>query len=152
MAMREAEAHGARGDKTEMNHAISRAFRAHESTRGFDPAWVYLPDAEISGVSGKAHMWLGDYPSAVAHLQDATNSSAAWPRERASWQLHLASNLIKSGDISHACAVLTDTLSTVSDLASARLQKRLDRTVAALRPYTKVPEARELLGMWAAQV
>lgn len=151
MALREAEALGARGDKAEMMSAIGRAFRAYESTRGHDPDWVYLPDAEMSGVSGKAHMRLGDYPAAAAHLQAAIDSSAAWPRERASWQLHLASNLIKSGDISRACSVLTDTLPTVSELASARLRKRLDQTAVGLRPYAKVPEAREFLGMWTAR-
>jgi len=151
MALREAEAHGARGDSMEMDKAISRAFRAYESTRGFDPDWVYLPEAEMSGVSGKAYMRLGEQGAAATHLQNAIDSSSAWPRERASWQLHLAHNLIEGGDIGQACGLLTDTFSVISALASARLQRRLNEIAATVRPYAKVPEAREFLGVWAAR-
>ncbi|MBF6172109.1 helix-turn-helix domain-containing protein [Nocardia blacklockiae] len=151
MALREAEAHGARGERTETVNAISRAFRAYDSVRGFDPDWVYLPEAQMSGVSGKAHMRLGDHKAATAHFNDAISSSDAWPRERASWQLHLAHNLVRSGDIAQACALLTNAFTTISDLASARLQRRLDEIAAAARPYAKVSEAREFLGMWAAR-
>ncbi len=151
MALREAEANGARGDQAEMTNAISRAFRAYESTRGHDPDWVYLPEAEMSGVSGKAHMRLGDHAAATAHLEAAISSSAAWPRERASWQLHLAHNLIQSGDVAQACVLLTDTFATISDLASARLQRRLNEIAAAVRPYAKVPEARGFLEIWTAR-
>ncbi len=152
MALREAEAYGARGDKTEMATAISRAYRAYESTRGHDPDWVYLPEAEISGIIGKAHMWLGDYPTAVIHLREAAERSAAWPRERASWQLHQAHNLIHSGDISQACSLLTGNFDAISDRDSARLQQRLDALADAVRPYARVPEAREFLGMVAEKV
>lgn len=151
MALREAEAHGARGDRAEITKAIGRAFRAYESTRGYDPDWVYLPEAEMSGVSGKAYMRLGDHATATTHLRDAIERSAAWPRERASWQLHLAHNLIQDGDVSQACSVLTGTLPTIADVGSARLQKRLDEAAAALRPYAKVSEAREFLGRWTAR-
>ena len=50
-----------------MTKAIGRAFRAYESTRGYDPDWVYLPEAEMSGVSGKAYMRLGDHAAATTH-------------------------------------------------------------------------------------
>ncbi|WP_157101477.1 hypothetical protein [Nocardia shimofusensis] len=151
MALREAEANGARGDRTEMNAAIGRAFRAYDSTRGFDPDWVYLPEAQMSGVSGKAHRRLGDHAAATDHLREAIDSSAAWPRERASWQLHLAHNLIRSGNTAQACEYLAGTFAAISDLASARLQKRLGELVAAVRPHASVPEVREFLGMWAAR-
>nr|WP_255360235.1 helix-turn-helix domain-containing protein [Nocardia sp. BMG51109] len=151
MALREAEAHGARGDRTETVDALSRAFRAYESTRGFDPDWVYLPQAQMSGVSGKAHMRLGDHTAATAHLQQAIGCSSAWPRERASWQLHLAHNLVRSGDLAQACTLLTETFTTITDLASARLQGRLNEIATTVRPHAKVAEAREFLGMRAAR-
>ncbi|UGT64204.1 helix-turn-helix domain-containing protein [Nocardia asteroides] len=149
MALREAEANGARGERGEMTKAISRAFRAYDSSRGYDPDWVYLPEAEMSGVSGKAHMRLGDHAAATADLEAAIASSAAWPRERASWQLHLAHNLMQSGDVAAACGRLTDTFATIADLASARLQRRLGDLVTTVRPHSTVPEARTLLGLWA---
>ncbi|WP_169813403.1 helix-turn-helix domain-containing protein [Nocardia vaccinii] len=164
MALREAEANGARGDAGDTINAISRAFRAYDSERGYDPDWVYLPEAEISGVSGKAHMRLGDHVAATHHLENAIRSSAAWPRERASWQLHLAHNLIQSGDAARACSLLTQThrdpggapgragssaFSTIRELASARLQHRLNDIATSARPYAKVPEVREFLGLMA---
>ncbi|MEV0358004.1 hypothetical protein AB0H71_18305 [Nocardia sp. NPDC050697] len=151
MALREAEANGARGDRVEMARAVSRAFRAYDSSRGFDPGWVYLPQAEMSGVSGKAHMRIGDHAAAVAHFRDAIAGSSAWPRERASWQLHLTHNLIRSGDVAAACGQLTDTFATITELASARLQRRLADVIALVRPHSAVPEARELLGLWVSR-
>lgn len=152
MALREAEAQGARGDKAEMTKAIARAYRVYESTRGHDPDWVYLPEAEISGIIGKAHMWLGDYPTAVTHLHEAAERSAAWPRERASWQLHQAHNLVHSGDVGQACALLTENFEAISDRDSARLQQRLDALADTVRPHAKVPEVRKFLGILAERV
>ncbi|MBF6351158.1 MULTISPECIES: helix-turn-helix domain-containing protein [Nocardia] len=151
MALREAEAAGARGDRSEMAYAISRAFRAYESNRGFDPDWVYLPKAEMSGVSGKAHMRLGDHAAATAHLMEAIAESAAWPRERASWQLHLAHNFLQSGDVAAACNQLVETLPTILDLASRRLQGRLGELATSLRAHARVPEVQEFLGLWTAR-
>ncbi|RDI53327.1 helix-turn-helix domain-containing protein [Nocardia mexicana] len=152
MALREAEAHGGRGDKAEMAKAISRAYRAYESARGFDPEWVYLPEAEISGIIGKAHMWLGDYETAVTHLGEAAERSAAWPRERASWQLHQAHNLIHSGEFGQACSLLTENFDAISDRDSARLQQRFDALADLVRPHARVPEVRDFLGKVAEKV
>ncbi|WP_198036938.1 helix-turn-helix domain-containing protein [Nocardia sp. BMG51109] len=151
MALREAEAQGARGDKTEMAKAISRAYRAYESARGHDPDWVYLPEAEISGIIGKAHMWFGDYPAAVTHLGRAAEHSAVWPRERASWQLHQAHNLVHSGEVGQACALLTENFAAISDRDSARLQQRLGVLADTVRPHARVPEVREFLGLVASR-
>lgn len=152
MAIREAEAHGSRGDKTEMTAAISRAHRAYESVRGHDPDWVYLSEAELNGITGKAQMWMGEHTAAATHLQAAIDSSSAWPRERAAWQLNLARNLVDAGDISQACSLLADNLDTISSLASTRVHQRVDAIANLVRTHAAVPEVREFLGRRAAQV
>ncbi|MFE7745175.1 helix-turn-helix domain-containing protein [Nocardia sp. NPDC057455] len=152
MAIREAEAHGSRGDKTEMTAAISRAHRAYESVRGHDPDWVYLSEAELNGITGKAQMWLGQHTAAATHLQAAIDSSSAWPRERAAWQLNLARNLIDAGDIPQACSLLADNMDTISSLASTRLHQRIDAIANLVRTHATVPGVREFLGRRAAQV
>ncbi|MGW4370125.1 helix-turn-helix domain-containing protein [Nocardia takedensis] len=146
MAIREAEAFGSRHDQSGMSDAISRAYRAYESTRGDDPDWVYLPEAQMSGVTGKAYMRLGQYETAATYLQDAIDSSAAWPRERASWLLHLAHNFAQAGEVGQASAMLTDNIASISDLASARLQRRLTDFGVSVRFFAKVPEVQDFLG------
>lgn len=152
MAIREAEAHGARGDKTAMTAAISRALRAYESTRGHDPEWVFLPESELNLVTGKALMWAGEHQAATTHMQAAIDGSSAWPRERASWQLNLARNFVSAGDVARACALLTDNYDTIAGLASTRLHQRIDAIANSVRTHTGVPEVREFLGKRAARV
>ncbi|MEU1548800.1 helix-turn-helix transcriptional regulator [Nocardia sp. NPDC005745] len=152
MAIREAEAHGSRGDKTEMTAAISRAHRAYESVRGHDPDWVYLSEAELNGITGKAQMWLGEHTAAATHLQAAIDSSSAWPRERAAWQLNLARNLLDAGDVPQACSLLADNFGTISTVASTRLHQQIDGIANLVRTHAAVPEVREFLGRRAAQV
>ncbi|WP_280312413.1 helix-turn-helix domain-containing protein [Nocardia abscessus] len=152
MAIREAEAHGARGDKPAMTAAISRAHRAYESTRGHDPEWVFLPDAELNFITGKAQMWVGEHTAATMHMQAAIDGSSAWPRERAAWQLNLAQNLIKAGDVHQACSLLAGNFDTIAGLASTRLHQRIDAIATAVRAHSAVPEVREFLAKRAALI
>ncbi|WP_280351208.1 helix-turn-helix domain-containing protein [Nocardia abscessus] len=152
MAIREAEAHGARGDKTAMTGAINRAFRAYESTRGHDPEWVFLPESELNLVAGKAQMWVGEHEAATTHMQAAIDSSSAWPRERAAGQLNLARNLVDAGDLARACSLLIDNYDTIAGLASTRLHQRIDGIVTTVRAHSAVPEVREFLAKRAALI
>lgn len=152
MAVREAEAHGARGDKTAMASAISRAFRAYESTRGHDPEWVFLPEAELNFITGKAQMWVGEHAAATTHMQAAIDGSSPWPRERAAWQLSLARNFVSAGDVARACSLLADNYDTIAGLASTRLRQRIDAIANTVRSHAGVPEVREFLARRAAQV
>ncbi|WP_249645122.1 helix-turn-helix domain-containing protein [Nocardia sputi] len=152
MAIREVEAHGVRRDKSAMAAAISRAHRAYESTRGHDPDWVYLPEAEFVGGIGWAQMRLGEHSQATSNLQAAVESSSAWPRERAAWQIHLAENFTTSGDVARACSLLADNYDTIAGLASTRLHQRIDAIANLVRTHAAVPEVREFLGRRAAQV
>ncbi|WP_174189803.1 hypothetical protein [Nocardia barduliensis] len=64
LAIREADALGMQdpsGNKSAVTEALGRAYRAYESTRGFDPEWVYLPDALLSGMTGMMQMYLGEH-------------------------------------------------------------------------------------------
>ncbi|WP_067470583.1 helix-turn-helix domain-containing protein [Nocardia amamiensis] len=152
MAIREAEAHALRGDKASTAAATSRAYRAYDSTRGHDQDWVFLPEAELVGITGRAQRWLGDHDAATTHFQAAIDSSSAWPRERAGWQLNLAENLVSAGDIAQACSVLTDNFDTISSLASTRLRQRIDAIANTVRAHAAIPEVREFLGRRAARV
>ncbi|WP_280492717.1 helix-turn-helix domain-containing protein [Nocardia asiatica] len=152
MAIREAEAHGARGDKSAMTAAISRAFRAYESTRGHDPEWVFLPECELNLLTGKAQMWAGEHEAATTHMQAAIERSSAWPREQAAGQLNLALNFTSAGDVARACSLLTDNYDTIAGLASTRLHQRIDAIANLVRSHAAVPEVREFLGRRAAQV
>ncbi|MBF6219224.1 helix-turn-helix transcriptional regulator [Nocardia abscessus] len=152
MAIREAEAHGVRGDKSGMIAAISRAHRAYESTRGHDPDWVYLPEAEFVGGVGWAQMRLGEYSAATSNLQAAIQTSSAWPRERAAWQVHLAENFATAGDVAQSCALLADNYDTIAGLASTRLHQRIDAIATTVRAHSAVPEVREFLAKRAALI
>ncbi|WP_281180063.1 helix-turn-helix domain-containing protein [Nocardia amamiensis] len=152
MAIREAEAHGARGDKAAMTAAMSRAFRAYESTRGHDPEWVFVPESELNLVAGKAQMWAGEYEAATTHMQAAIDGSSAWPRERAAGQLNLARNFVNAGDVARACSLLADNYDTITGLASTRLQQRIDAVANSVRTHTGVPEVRKFLARRAARV
>jgi hypothetical protein len=145
-AIREAEAQGSLGDKTALAGAVSRAHRSYESTRGHDPDWVYLPEAEFSGLTGLAYMRLGDYQEAATHLQAAIDSSVAWPREHMHWQVHLAQNLVAAGDVAAACSLLVKNLNQFNGVASTRLQNCIASIARDVQAHSKVPEVREFLG------
>jgi hypothetical protein len=149
-ALREAQAQGVI-DKTAMSKAIGRAHRAYESGRGYDPDWVYLPEAEMNGLSGIAYMFSSQYPQAEELLQAAIGASAEWPRERTAWQLYLAHTYIEADDPAKACSLLTDNFNTISAVASTRLQRKLDTIATAVRPNAAVPEVKQFLEMRAAR-
>lgn len=151
MAIRQAEAQGALGNTAAMTAAISRAHRAFESGRGYDPEWVYMSEAELSGITGIAQMSFGDHRSATTSLRAAIEGSSAWPRERAAWQLSLAENLVGAGDIAESCSLLSDDFDEIHGLASTRLSRKLDAIATAVRPHATVPEVREFLEMATAR-
>lgn len=151
-ALREAEAQGVVGDTTAMSKAISRAYRAYDSGRGYDPEWVYLPEAELQGLTGLAYMNSGDHKTATAHLQAAIDSSVPWPRELTGWRVYLAENLVKAGQVAEACSLLTVDYETIGSVASARFQRHLDSIALAVRPHHAVPEVKEFLGIYVARV
>nr|WP_280426366.1 helix-turn-helix domain-containing protein [Nocardia carnea] len=143
-ALREAQAQGVI-DKKAMGQAISRAYRALDSGRGFDPEWVWLPETELNGLIGISHMFAGDYKQAERHLQSAIDSAASWPREQVSWQLYLAHSYLASGDPAQACGLLNDNALTAQSICSTRMQRKLEAITAAISPYSGVPEVREFL-------
>ncbi|MBH0779396.1 helix-turn-helix transcriptional regulator [Nocardia sp. NEAU-351] len=149
-AIYEAAARSATADASAMENAISRAHRAYESSRGYDPDWVYMPEAALSGMTGWAYMQLGDHQKATPHLQAAVDGTVAWPRENAGWRIKMAENYIQGGDIAEGCQRLTDHFEQIGSVTSSRLQSTLEVIAKDVRPHVKVPEVRELLGRMAA--
>ncbi|WP_329405705.1 helix-turn-helix domain-containing protein [Nocardia vinacea] len=147
--LREAQALGAASDKPAMEKTLSRAHRAYTSGRGYDPDWVWLPEAEFNGLTGISYVGAGDYNQAVAYLQEAIAGTAQWPRERSVWQLELAHTHIKAGDAAHGCSLLTANFNSISAVGSARLQRKLDAIATAVRPHAAVAEVKQFLGMRA---
>ncbi|WP_305779100.1 helix-turn-helix domain-containing protein [Nocardia nova] len=148
-ALREAQAQSVM-DKSAMEQAISRAYRAHESGRGFDPEWVYLPEAEMHGLIGSSYMFAGLHAKASIHLQAAADASAEWAREQLGWQVYQAHNYIDAGDPGQACALLNANYATVGSVGSARLQRKLDAIATAVEPHADAPEVKEFLDRRAA--
>ncbi|MFF0491104.1 helix-turn-helix domain-containing protein [Nocardia sp. NPDC004068] len=148
----EAGAHSTAGDSSAMTNAISRAHRAFESTRGHDPEWVYLPPAALAGMTGWAHMRIGDHKTATAYLQEAIDGTAWWPRENIGWRIKLAENHIQAGELADGCQILIDHFDQITSTTSSRLCATLDSITQDVRPHASVPEVREYLGMVAARV
>ncbi len=155
MAIREADALGMQNpslNKSAVTDALSRAHRAYESSQGFDPEWVYLPDALLSGMTGVMHMYLGEHEAASQQIQAAIDGSGAWPREQAEWCVQLGRNLVQGGNIAEGCHVLTENFGSIRQIASTRVHQKLDTVAVTVRPHAKVPEVREFLGLLAERV
>ncbi len=155
MAIREADALGMQDpslNKSAVTDALSRAHRAYESSRGFDPEWVYVPDALLSGMTGVMQMYLGEHTAASDQMRAAIDGSATWPREQAEWYVQLGRNLVQAGDIAEGCQVLSDHFDAIQQIASTRVHQKLDAVATAVRPHATVPEVREFLGRLAERV
>ncbi|WP_345496842.1 hypothetical protein [Nocardia callitridis] len=152
MAIREAEAHAARGEHKMMTAAISRAHRAYESTRGHDPEWVHLPKAEFLGGVGWAQMRIGDHCAATENLRAAVDAAVEWPRERAALRTYLAQNLVNAGDVAQACELLAANMAAMSGLSSTRLRRRIGSLANQVRRHASVSEVREFLGQCATRL
>ncbi|WP_198037030.1 helix-turn-helix domain-containing protein [Nocardia sp. BMG51109] len=145
VALREAVAHGAVGDKTAVGAATSRAHRAYESSRGHDPEWVYLPEVEVNALTGIAFMAAGEHEVAEQHLHAAIRGGGGGPFQ-AHTTVRLAQNHIKAGDIAEGCGLLNSHFDKITSVASTRLQVIVDGIAQDVRPQANVPEVREFLG------
>ncbi|MFC9660244.1 hypothetical protein ACFVJ5_08405 [Nocardia sp. NPDC127606] len=151
-AIREAEAHSVIGDRSVMVAAVNRAHRAHESTKGHDPAYLaHLPEAQLSGLTGLAFMRLGDHAEATTYLRSAIVGTAAYPRERTAWQIRLAQNCVQAGEIADGCGMLVENFAEVSTVASTRLQTTLTGIADDLRHHVAVPEVGQFVELWTTR-
>ncbi|MFE3002909.1 helix-turn-helix domain-containing protein [Nocardia sp. NPDC059246] len=150
-AIREAEAYSVLGDRAAMVAAVRRARRAFESTRGFDPGYLtFLSEAQLSGLTGLAFMRIGDYAEAANYLTLAIKGTSLYPRERTAWQIRLAQNYVRAGDVAGGCALLIDNFEEVSTVGSERLQTAIIEFASDVRPHLAVPEVRAFLELWTA--
>jgi tetratricopeptide (TPR) repeat protein len=149
--LHEAQALGIASDKAALAKAISRAHRAYDSGRGYDPDWVWLPEPEFNALTGISYMGAGDYRQAEAYLQTAIAGASAWHREQSAWQLDLSHTYIKAGDVAQGCSLLTQNYKAFEDLASARIHRKLAAITTEVRPYAAVPEAKEFLELRTAR-
>ncbi|MEC3917702.1 helix-turn-helix domain-containing protein [Nocardia sp. CDC160] len=150
-AIREAEAYSVIGDRSAMAAAVRRAHRAFDSTRGLDPGYLeFLSAAQLSGLTGLAFMRIGDYAEAANYLKSAIKGTSAYPRERTAWQIRLAQNYVRAGDVADGCAVLIDNLDEISTVESERLQTAIAEFVSEVRSHPAVPEVCEFLERWTA--
>lgn len=132
--------------------AVNRAHRAYESTRGQDPEYLaHLPEAQLSGLTGLAFLRRGDCQEAATYLRAAIAGTAQYPRERAAWQIRLAQSYLKAGALADGCGELINNFSSISSVASSRLQAALTDIAEELRRHVDVTEAREFLGLWTAR-
>lgn len=148
-AIREAEAYSVIGDRSAMVSAIRRAHRAFDSTRGHDPGYLaFLSNAQLSGLTGLAFMRIGDHTEAANYLNLAIRGTSAYLRERTAWQIRLAQNHIRAGEVAAGCTLMLDSFEDISTVASERLRTAITEFAADVRPYLAVPEVRDFLELW----
>ncbi len=140
---REANGHATMGDFVATEEAVRRAERAFNSGRGSDPGWTaFFTDAELAGVTGAAFQTLGDDARGVGRLREAAEMLGR-ARNQAYWTFALADGLTAAGDPVQACAVAWPALSSVSELASARVHRQVRHLSHAMSQHARIPEVRD---------
>ncbi len=143
---REAEGFGQMRDPAAVRDAVRRARRAFDSSRGVDPQWVdFVTEAELAGLCGRAYRLAGAHNASIKHLQEAAAGMGDRPRNRACWELQLASALIEHGDAGAGCVLATNTLTTIADLSSTRVRRQLRGVVNSARQHVNINEARHFV-------
>lgn len=140
--VRAARALAALGDAPAALRTFDRARSAFaDGTTSRDPAWSWwFDERELAGHEGMIHAALGDHDRALPQLAVAVERSQG--RERFRWALYihranLLRALLRAGSWDEAERVAVDVAPMVGEIASARTEGLLRRTVA--HPETRPP-------------
>ncbi|MEV0050686.1 hypothetical protein AB0H34_09365 [Saccharopolyspora shandongensis] len=133
--VRAARALAALGDETEALRVFDRARSAFtDGTTGRDPVWSWwFDERELAGHEGMVYASLGNHDKALPRLAAAVERSEG--RDHFRWALYIhRANLLRAsllaGSWSEAERVAADVASMVGEIASARTEGILRRTVA----------------------
>ncbi|MCX5157061.1 hypothetical protein OG914_24070 [Streptomyces sp. NBC_00291] len=145
LAMREAFAHAALGDRKATHTAISEAHsqfeRIHEGDP--DPAWVtYFDEPKLIVDTGIAHGRLGEAAIAEPLIADAlAREDPANQRGRAFHAFWLARTQLQRGKLDQACHTAMEALVPAAAVSSERVTGHLREFYEQLAPYREVPAA-----------
>ncbi len=133
--VRAARALASLGDETAALRSFDRARSAFaDGTTNRDPVWSWwFDERELPGHAGMMHASLGNYEKALPRLATAVERSEG--RENFRWALYIhRANLLRAalraGSWSEAERVATHVAPMVGEIASARTEGLLRRTVA----------------------
>lgn len=145
LAMREAFAHAALGDKRAAHTAISEAHSQFERIRPGDPdpAWVaYFDEPKLIVDTGIAHGRLGEAAIAEPLIADALErEDQSNQRGRAFHAFWLARTQLQRGKVDQACHTATQALVPASAVTSERVAGHLREFYEQLAPHREVPAA-----------
>ncbi|MFC9811788.1 helix-turn-helix domain-containing protein [Streptomyces virginiae] len=145
LAMREAFAHAALGDRRATHTAISEAHSQFERIRPGDPdpPWVsYFDEPKLIVDTGIAHGRLGEAAIAEPLIADALQrEDPANQRGRAFHAFWLAQTQLQRGNLDHACHTATEALVPAAAVTSERVSGHLREFYDQLAPHREVPAA-----------
>lgn len=113
-----------------------------------DPGWIgYLNEDELATLTGVCLMDLGYTEAADRQLARASDGGSldVFARNRSSTVTFYIRNLLRRGEVDHACAVGGTLLPAVFGLSSSRILNQLQRFSEELQPYSGLPAARQFL-------
>lgn len=153
LALREARAHAALGDRGACERLLTAAdsAMAQAGPRDADPAWLsYFDDAEVYGQIGTCYLDLGQRDPARLTAADSYLARTlemlpeAKVRDRATYLTRRASAQARLGNVDHACQLMGETVPLVHAAPSERNAQRLLRVRGRLPSGRRDARVREL--------
>jgi len=145
LAMREAFAHAAMGDRGGTHTAISEAHShfSRISADDPDPAWVaYFDEPKLLVDTGIAHGRLGEATLAEPLIAEALRREQQTNhRGRAFHTFWLAHTQLQRGKLDEACRTAVDALAPAAAVGSQRVAGHLREFHEQLEPYLREPDA-----------
>lgn len=148
LALREARAHAALGDRTACERLLSGAETAlaQASIKADDPAWAsYFDEAEFYAQVGTCYLDLKAPAKADQYLDQTLNLlPSAKVRDQATYVVRRASAQLGLGNLDRACSLVTQAVPLIQQAPSERNVQRLIRVRARLPLPKGDPRAQEL--------
>lgn len=117
-------------------------------SREADPGWIgYLNEDELATLTGVCLMDLGHAEAADRELARACGGGSldVFARNRSSTVTFYIRNLLRRGEVDHACAVGGTLMPGVFGLSSSRILNQLQRFCDELQPYSGLPAPQQFL-------
>jgi hypothetical protein len=156
LAMREAFAHAALGDRVGCHSALARSQRSFERARpgDHDPDWVgYFDETKLIADTGIARSRLGEHREAEPLIRAALEGEEPTSlRLRAFHSYWLALACLRQGEVEQACDAAGGFLSLAALVESERIIGHVRDFMAELAPYERSRPAREFRGQLAQLV
>jgi hypothetical protein len=149
--MRAARAHAMTGDTSGCRSHIDLAYSALNNSppQSGEPGWSYwMDEISLNEQVGKCFLYLNDWPTACAHLENSLRAGGDWQesyaRDGASVLIALASSYARAGEPEQACAIGGRAIGTLAgQVYSPRLVGKIVKLRDDLAPYRETPTVQE---------